>query len=69
MSPLQKIAMGMVIVVGTALFPAHPSPAWEQYDALPDPLGWLLVLLGTVALTRADAAFDPPAGWPCSPGW
>jgi hypothetical protein len=58
MSPLQKIAMGLVIVIGTALFPANPSPAWARYDALPDPLGWLLVLFGTFALTRANAAFD-----------
>ena len=58
MSPLQKIAMGLVIVVGTAVFPPNPSPAWERYDALPDPLGWLLVLFGTIALTRANAAFD-----------
>jgi hypothetical protein len=58
MSPLQKIAMGMVIVVGSALFPAHPSPSWVQYDALPDPLGWLLVLFGVFALARADDAFD-----------
>jgi hypothetical protein len=58
MSPLQKIAMGLVIVIGTALFPADPSPSWARYDALPDPLGWLLVLVGTFALTRANAAFD-----------
>ena len=57
MSPLQKIAMGMVIVIGSALFPADPTPSWQRYDALPDPLGWLLVLLGIFALSRADAAF------------
>ncbi len=57
MSPLQKIAMGLVIVVGSALFPANPSPEWEHYDALADPLGWLLVIAGTFALARADAAF------------
>jgi hypothetical protein len=57
MSPLQKIAMGMVIVVGYAYFPADPSPAWERYDALADPAGWLLVVLGTVALSRVDAGF------------
>ena len=58
MSPLQKIAMGMVIVIGSAYFPARPSPAWKQYDALPDPLGWVLVILGVVALARVDATFD-----------
>lgn len=39
--------MGLVIVFGVALFPAHPEPAWAQYDALVDPVGWLLVALGT----------------------
>ncbi len=57
MSPLQKIAMGMVIVIGSALFPPNPSPSWARYDALPDPVGWVLVLLGVVALTRADDTF------------
>ncbi len=57
MSPLQKIAMGMVIVVGYAAFPRDPSPSWELYDALPDPIGWLLVLAGTFALARADETF------------
>ncbi len=49
--------MGMVIVIGSALFPADPSPAWEKYDALPDPIGWLLVVLGMVALVRVDDRF------------
>jgi len=58
MSPLQKIAMGLVIVIGSAMFPPDPSPAWQSYDALADPVGWLLVLFGTFALARADDAFD-----------
>ena len=37
-SPLQKIAMGMVIVIGSAYFPADPSPSWEMYDALAESL-------------------------------
>ena len=57
MSPLQKIAMGMVIVIGSALFPAQSIASWAQYDALPDPIGWLLVVLGMVALARADDTF------------
>ena len=57
MSPLQKIAMGLVIVVGSALVPAHPSPGWARYDVLADPVGWVLVLLGTFALVRTEDAF------------
>lgn len=38
MKPLQSIAMGLVVIVLTARF--------GGYDALADPLGWLLVLLG-----------------------
>ena len=58
-SPLQRIAMGMVIVVAYAYFPGDPSPDWEHYDALADPLGWLLVILGMVALARVDDTFTP----------
>lgn len=47
MKPLQSVAMGLVIVVLTARF--------HGYDALPDPLGWLLVLAGVVALPEALA--------------
>ena len=57
-SPLQKVAMGMVVVVLFAYFPAHPSPDWKHYDALADPVGWLLVIAGMVALTRHDDAFS-----------
>lgn len=38
MRPLQSIAMGLVVVTLHAAF--------RGYDALPDPLGWVLVLLG-----------------------
>ncbi|MCW2834440.1 MAG: hypothetical protein JWN68_2393 [Nocardioides sp.] len=55
MKPLASIAMGLVIVVLVARF--------DGYDALPDPLGWLLVLWGvrrlldpTPLLTLAGAA-------------
>ena len=57
MSPLQKIAMGLVIVLLPADFPHHPHPAWAFYDALPDPIGWLLVVAGVRAL-RADPRAD-----------
>ncbi len=42
MTPLQKIAMGVVFLVLKAEFGAG-------WDALPDPVGWLLVLAGTWA--------------------
>jgi hypothetical protein len=57
-SPLQKVGMGMVVVVLFAFFPAHPSPDWKHYDALADPVGWLLVIGGMVALTRHDDVFS-----------
>jgi hypothetical protein len=43
MRPLQSIAMGLVIV-------ALSAPVAGGYDALPDPLGWVLVVLGARAL-------------------
>jgi hypothetical protein len=46
MSPLQKIAMGLVIV----FVPANFEIGGHVYDALPDPLGWVLVLSGMAAL-------------------
>ena len=42
MRPLQAIAMGLVVVALSA--PLH------GYDALPDPVGWALVLLGIRSL-------------------
>jgi len=45
-TPLQKIAMGLVIVLVPAYFPAHPHPAWAVYDAVRDPGGWALVVAG-----------------------
>jgi hypothetical protein len=50
-SPLQKIAMGLVIV----FLPANFEIAGHVYDGLPDPLGYVLVLAGISALrTRLD---------------
>jgi hypothetical protein len=43
MRPLQSIAMGLVIV-------ALRAPVADGYDLLPDPFGWLLVLLGVRSL-------------------
>jgi hypothetical protein len=54
MRPLQSIAMGLVIV-------ALSAPLAGGYDALPDPLGWVLVILGVRGLPsdlpRRDAVF------------
>ncbi|MGH3412335.1 MAG: hypothetical protein ACRDPH_04560 [Marmoricola sp.] len=52
MTPLQKIGMGLVIVLLPAYFPAHAHPPWAVYDALPDPIGWALVVAGVWALGR-----------------
>jgi hypothetical protein len=41
-TPLQKVAMGLVIVFLTARF--------AGYDALPDPIGWGLAIAGLVPL-------------------
>ncbi|MBA3781033.1 MAG: hypothetical protein H0X12_04160 [Nocardioides sp.] len=45
MKPLQSVAMGLVIVAITARL--------GGYDALPDPLGWLLVINGVRRLPEA----------------
>lgn len=52
-SPLQRIGLGLIVVVIPADFPAHPHPVWNYYDALPPPLGWLLVLSGLLRLMKA----------------
>jgi uncharacterized membrane protein len=70
MRPLQSIAMGLVIV-------ALSAPLAGGYDALPDPLGWVLVLLGVrglpadlprrdtvVALAWLAAAVSVPVWFP-----
>jgi hypothetical protein len=57
-SPLQKIAMGMVFVAGYAPFPAHPHPHWKVYDGLADPIGWILVIAGVRGLCAVAAGFD-----------
>ncbi len=49
--------MGLVIVVAYAYVPGDPSPAWQHYDVLADPIGWVLVVLGATSLARADAGF------------
>src|SRR5689334_14365368 len=56
MSPLQKIAMGLVIV----FIPADFTIGGHAWDALPDPVGWVLVLMGVRAL-RAHLDLDVAA--------
>ncbi len=63
MTPLQKIAMGLVVVLVPANFPRDPHPAWRFYDALPDPVGWVLVLAGLVALGRGSDLDLDVARW------
>lgn len=55
--------MGLVIVLLPADFPAHPHPVWRFYDALPDPLGWALVLTGVLALRRTTALALDAVTW------
>ena len=45
MTPVQKVAMGLVLVVVDAWF--------AGFDAVPDLLGWVLVLLGLHGLRTA----------------
>ncbi len=47
MRPLQSVGMGLVIILIRA-------PVGDGYDALPDPIGWVLVLVGSVP--------SPPTG-------
>ena len=63
MTPLQKIAMGLVVVLVPANFPRDPHPVWRFYDALPDPVGWVLVLVGVSALARASDLDLDVARW------
>lgn len=53
-SPLQRIGLGLLLVVVPADFPAHPHPVWNYYDALPPPIGWALVLSGVLRLAAAS---------------
>ncbi len=51
MTPLQKVAMGLVLVAVDPYFAARPVGDLRLgYDGLPDALGWVLVLLGVHAL-------------------
>jgi hypothetical protein len=50
-TPLQKVAMGLVIVVVSARF--------GGYDALPDPVGWALIVGGLLPLRTGL----PLGGW------
>ena len=60
MTPLQKIAMGLVIVFLSASF--------AGYDGLPDPLGWALVLAGLHPLRRRLSHADVLTGLAAAAG-
>ncbi|MBF4163912.1 hypothetical protein [Nocardioides acrostichi] len=47
MPPLQLVALGLAVI--TLVAPAH------GYDLLPDPVGWVLVLVGLRRLPASDA--------------
>ena len=55
MTPLQKVAMGFVIVLVDAFF-------LGGWDAVPDPVGWGLVLAGLLALRGRVAGTDTLLG-------
>src|SRR3954452_24836620 len=64
MSPLQRIAMGLLIVFLPAYFPHDPNPARAFYDALPDPIGWLMVVAGVRLLrVHLDVGLLTWLGW------
>lgn len=48
MKPLQAVALGLLLL---ALGPADADPG--VFDPLPDPLGWVLVLIGLYGLGRS----------------
>lgn len=54
MKPLQAIAFGVLLL---ALDTTSPDPG--AFDPLPDPLGWLFLLLGLYGLTRAGDVVEP----------
>ncbi|ROR92889.1 hypothetical protein [Nocardioides aurantiacus] len=55
--PLQRVAVGLLVVFASATWPPDPSPSWARYDLLADPVGWALVLWGAVPLARVQAGF------------
>jgi hypothetical protein len=60
MSPLQKIAMGLVVVLAPSGFRIG-GYVWE---IVPDPLGWVLVVVGVRALrSELDVDVLQWAGW------
>lgn len=60
MSPLQKIAMGLVLLAAPSGFQIGDY----VWDALPDPLGWLLVLAGVHGLRgHLDTSVLLPLTW------
>ena len=36
-SPLQRVAVGLLVVFASATWPPDPSPSWARYDLLADP--------------------------------
>ncbi len=60
MSPLQRIAMGLVLLAAPSGFRIGEY----VWDALPDPLGWLLILSGVLGLRgHLDVMVLVPLTW------
>ena len=70
MSPLQKIAMGMVIVIGSALLPGRPV-ARPGSSTTPSPTrsAGCSSCSGSSRWPGPTTPSTRAAGWPCSPGW
>lgn len=62
MTPFQKIAIGMIVIVGRLTVAPDAGQPWRQYDLLADPIGWALVIAGLVAVTRSEPAFGTTRG-------
>ncbi len=69
MTPLQKIAMGMVVVLVPANFPRDPRPLTGA-STTRWPTRWAGCWSSPASgRSRAPSTSTWPGGWPCSPSW
>lgn len=59
MSPLVRIGFGLMIMLLHAPYLPEGAPKWETYDIFADPIGWVFVIWGLVALRKVDEVFQP----------